>query len=1196
MTYADLELSLRRWSGDDYAVELRLQLVGSGAESHLIPGAPPRVRIDFEQLLEFELDPPSYGAALTGMLCADPRVTEALARARYEAEAADIPLRLRLRLDADNDEIHTPRWETLRDPGHGGFLFASERMLLSRYLDSADMRPIAQHPRVDLKALVVVANPAGLADYKLAPVDVLGEVARSQAALTGIGTRVLARAITGQAATLNNLAAALRDGPDILYLVAHGTLRRGRPFVWLEDDGGAIMRVEGEELVETIERLTRRPLLVVLASCQSAGTGQDNGTLAALGPRLAAAGIAATVAMQGNVSMATVEQFMPLFFTELRRDGQIDRALAAARAAVLRRADWWMPVLFLRVRNGLLWAEAAPARSAANTPPPPSPERPPEGHGFIGRASELAVYQARLAAQHITVITGMPGVGKTSLAAMLARAIAPSDAIFWHSFNSGEGIDTLVWALAGFLAHNGQAELWGMLQGARQSGGQPPPTNVLFDYLLEMLRGRGYVLCLDDFSFVDQDVQLEQFVERLRPELHAGGIRLIMTSRRVPEFLEEPAIAELAGLSAADVSRLLDARGVGLSDTLRAELHTQTGGNAQLLTLASDALGRAPDPARVIARLTEADNIERYLLKEVDAGLSGDERQVMQAVAVLLDYGGTRGAIEVLLDGSSVRRTLRALTDRYLLITHEGPYGKEHRLHALVQSFYYGDLGRRERVAMHQRAGAYYQADERDPLRAAIHYDRAGDAARAADLATADIWALINAGQARALCRFLERFIARQPEPDTARQLDPERWAAVLVAIGNVYEHLGDRQLAHQMLQEADERLASLPDTLVMRRLKARVCLGMGASLRYEAPQLALEWLRRGLDSLGQGELQQEAAALEIITGSAQMRIGAYQAAIEAVHRGLALLPASPSQLHAEGLNVLGITYGWKGDIEQRDRYTAEALDVCRQLHDSVRIISILSNLAVDKYVAGEWAQAIADSREALSLAEQIGNQSQQIMLEQNLGIMLVNTGDDMAALGYLTECLARARANQFVEYEIGCLTGLADLHLRRNEAETALPLLAEAERLIVSTDIKYRLSELHRFWTQAHLAQGRTAPALDAAERALQQAREMDEPFEEGLSLRIHGQARGAAGQRDAALTAFERSLELLADDPYEAARTQVQLAAALRERGGAERARELFGEAQTIFARLGAQRDLAEVRMYLVEGHTGQADTADT
>ncbi|MCP4285190.1 MAG: CHAT domain-containing protein, partial [Gammaproteobacteria bacterium] len=106
--------------------------------------------------------------------------------------------------------------------------------------------------------------------------------------------------------------------------------------------------------------LEQRPRLVVLASCQSAGTGAeargaDEGALAALGPRLAEAGIPAVIAMQGNVTIKTVEEFMPVFFQELQRDGQIDRAMATARGTVRERPDWWMPVLFMRLKSGRIW-------------------------------------------------------------------------------------------------------------------------------------------------------------------------------------------------------------------------------------------------------------------------------------------------------------------------------------------------------------------------------------------------------------------------------------------------------------------------------------------------------------------------------------------------------------------------------------------------------------------------------------------------------------------------------------------------------------------------------------------------------------------------------------------------------------------------------------------------------------------------
>jgi hypothetical protein len=79
---------------------------------------------------------------------------------------------------------------------------------------------------------------------------------------------------------------------------------------------------------------------------------RDEGALSALGPRLASIGVAAVVAMQGNVSMETASVFAPAFFAALARNGLVDEAMATARRAIRDRQDWWVPALFSRLRSG----------------------------------------------------------------------------------------------------------------------------------------------------------------------------------------------------------------------------------------------------------------------------------------------------------------------------------------------------------------------------------------------------------------------------------------------------------------------------------------------------------------------------------------------------------------------------------------------------------------------------------------------------------------------------------------------------------------------------------------------------------------------------------------------------------------------------------------------------------------------------
>jgi hypothetical protein len=105
---------------------------------------------------------------------------------------------------------------------------------------------------------------------------------------------------------------------------------------------------------------------VVLAACRSAG--DDHAVLSAVGPQLARRGIGAVIAMQGDVPQELTAQLTPRLFSELERDGRIDLALAAARAALPSDQPWWLPTLWMAVKDGALWrTPAAPVHGAGES-------------------------------------------------------------------------------------------------------------------------------------------------------------------------------------------------------------------------------------------------------------------------------------------------------------------------------------------------------------------------------------------------------------------------------------------------------------------------------------------------------------------------------------------------------------------------------------------------------------------------------------------------------------------------------------------------------------------------------------------------------------------------------------------------------------------------------------------------------------
>ena len=359
--HAELEVGLR-WRSDTGRFDVSLQYQDPiGSDRRQLGDEP--LDIDTSALDEIAADEEGYARVLSDMVFGAADIREFYGRAKTAAETNELPLHLRLLVDSKAPtRFHAVRWETLRDPDDQSRIAMRRNILFSRYLSSSDWRPIPPPPKHDLSALVVIADPSDITRFApagrtLARVDVAGEWQRAREALANVQvTSLLSR---GEA-TLRKTIDALAVGVDVLYLVCHGALIEDEPVLYLEDAEGLADPIDGTVLVEALSTIDQVPTLGIISSCQSAGAGagprsSDEGALAAIGPKLAGAGVAAVVAMQGNVTMETSAMFLPAFFEALSEDGLVDRAVAVARGKVQDRPDWWLPVLFSRLRTGRTW-------------------------------------------------------------------------------------------------------------------------------------------------------------------------------------------------------------------------------------------------------------------------------------------------------------------------------------------------------------------------------------------------------------------------------------------------------------------------------------------------------------------------------------------------------------------------------------------------------------------------------------------------------------------------------------------------------------------------------------------------------------------------------------------------------------------------------------------------------------------------
>ena len=185
--YADLEISLSRLgeSDNEFRVDMRFKHPERVTDIDLLDGKSGSAKFDLDELDRladiFAFD--AYSQTLTDSLFKDIEVKQAFTRARTSAESSSAPLRVRLRISSDADILHRIRWEMLRDTRDSILLSTNENIVFSRYLSSRVMTPITLPQSKELNAFVVIANPIGLKDHNLAPINVKTELAIAEKAV-----------------------------------------------------------------------------------------------------------------------------------------------------------------------------------------------------------------------------------------------------------------------------------------------------------------------------------------------------------------------------------------------------------------------------------------------------------------------------------------------------------------------------------------------------------------------------------------------------------------------------------------------------------------------------------------------------------------------------------------------------------------------------------------------------------------------------------------------------------------------------------------------------------------------------------------------------------------------------------------------------------------------------------------------------
>ena len=749
---------------------------------------------------------------------------------------------------------------------------------------------------------------------------------------------------------------------------------------------------------------------------------------------------------------------------------------------------------------------------------------PPEGAEFVGRSEELKLLTERQGdPPRVSVIEGMPGVGKTALAVHAARVVSGQypDGVLYLNFHSHD---------RGSPSLDAAEALRLLLQMLTVPATQIPESLGERAALWRaQLSRRRAVVILDDAASLDQ----------IDPLLPAGGRSLVLiTSRhRIPGLTDAPSLTldvlsvedaialfrRIAGQGGDDnevaaavemcgrlplaiqltAGRLAQDYPARLGD-LVAELSRppalidQAGASLEWVP-AFDLSYRALEPGhQEFFRRLGMSPCTQISLHAAAALGGGTLAEAEEAIGVLLDHhllspapGGQfrfhdliRGYAAMCAardDSASVQRqAIRRLLDYYLHTADEADrllYPFRRRMPVSVTR----PPGAVPALATQQDAQAWLEAEWRNVLQAAQYASRHEWKRKCADL----IHALAGFVQIRAYWE--EAIAAHALALQASRDIqDPVRIAQASLELSEVSQQTG--------------------------RHEAMLPLAEDAAAIYRS----------------QADLRGEAQALDQM-GLAHWRASRYREALAYFHeaRNLYRAGGDPHGV-ADTLSHSGVTCWQLGRYPDAMGHLREALSLYREVGDRRGEAKTLNNIGRMQLLSGYHRDALDAYQSSLKIFTEIGG-------AQNEAILYLNIGGVYDYKGSYEDALTAYRRALGIFREIGDLPNQANVLndtgavYRKAECYDEALLHHEQARLIAE-EIGNQSQQVIALRGIADVcrASGRFSEALDQYHAVLKLAREIGDPYEEAKILEGIAETTLSTRRPDAARILFRQALDI--------------------------------------------------------------------
>lgn len=570
---------------------------------------------------------------------------------------------------------------------------------------------------------------------------------------------------------------------------------------------------------------------------------------------------------------------------------------------------------------------------------------------LFGRTDEIRTLDAWAgSASSLFVVTGIAGIGKSTLVASWLVRQRPRPYLYWFEIHDGTTRAVFLRDLAAFLARIGRRGLKNLL-----SERHAPDLQVTARVLARDLQDVSILLVLDNYHRATSE--LADFIVGPILELCSGNpMKILLISRALPTGLirrkaakdNRVEILRLEGLETDASLSLLRTKGFAGDEVSLQRVASSARGHPILLSFAAQT-GSAVSGEMTI-----------YLEREIWRTLTKDERVVLEAASLF------RGLVP--LD------SLHCFADEWQGAVH-GLQGKNLLaptlsggviVHDAIQEYVRERLPDSRRRSFHSLAATYFLdgSEMRDHLEGLYHLAEAGDMKAFGDYLAARDKGLLDSVPASELLTVLRKIDGSSLSPVAACVL-PE-------LIGDSLRALGDLKPAvleyGHALRRCDEhaRQERIP-TLLRKIASVERCKNDHAKALGHLVE-AQGRLKAYANALESGEVLREMALLQKAKGQLSDAAAHMNQAVD-----LATEASDPSAL-ARSLTALGSIENDRGNLEQGLQYKLEGLRIAERGGNLTETARASIAAGVSCHTLGRFEESLTYYDRALQVARLVGN------------------------------------------------------------------------------------------------------------------------------------------------------------------------------------------------------------------------------